>query len=55
MADKPDKLPAWIGQILCRLGLHDFQLIEEIGSFGPGGGVQKLACRRCGETMTRHG
>ena len=53
MMDEPNKMPAWIGQLLCRLSLHDYRLIEEVVGFGAGGSVQKLACRRCGKTTTR--
>jgi len=55
MAKDPDTLPAWLGRLLCRLGLHDYQVIEEVLSFGAGGQVQKVACRRCGFRTARHG
>jgi hypothetical protein len=55
MAKDPDTLPAWLGRLLCRLGLHDYQVIEEVLSFGAGGQVQKVVCRRCGYRTARHG
>ena len=55
MTDNPDTLPAWLGRLLCRLGLHDYQVIEEVLSFGAGGQVQKVVCRRCGFRTARHG
>ncbi len=33
-------LPDWIGRLLCRLGFHDYRLIEVVGAFGAGGQVQ---------------
>jgi hypothetical protein len=54
MVENSGKLPDWIGRLLCRLGIHDYQLIEEILSFGAGGQVQKVRCRRCGFLTTRN-
>ena len=34
--------PSWIGRLLCRLGFHDYRLIEVVGAFGAGGQVQKV-------------
>lgn len=48
-------LPRILSRILCVLGLHDFRLVERILSFGCEGGVEKVQCRRCGLTITRHG
>ena len=55
MAESRDKQLNWIGRLLCLLGFHDYRLIEVIGSFGAGGQVRKLECRRCGYTTTRPG
>jgi len=55
VVENRDKLPNWIDRLLCRFGFHDFRLIEVIGSFGAGGQVQKVECRRCGFATTRSG
>jgi len=54
MVENSGKPPDWIGRLLCRLGIHDYQLIEEVLSFGAGGQVQKVRCRRCGFRTTRN-
>jgi len=54
MVENSGKLSDWIGRLLCRLGIHDYQLIEEVLSFGAGGQVQKVRCRRCGFRTTRN-
>jgi hypothetical protein len=41
------------GRILCFLGLHDFKMIDASFSFGPGGSVSRVECRRCGYVTTR--
>ena len=55
VTEKRDKLPAWIGRLLCRLGLHDYRLIEVVGGFGQGGQVQKVECRCCGHITAKQG
>ena len=45
----------WIGRLLCRIGFHDYHLIEVVGAFGASGQVEKVECRRCGCTTTRSG
>ncbi len=55
MAESRESLPGWIGQLLCRFGFHDYRLIEVVGSFGAGGQVEKVECRRCGYATTRSG
>ncbi len=55
MIDIRSQLPWWIDRLLCRLGAHDFRLVEVVGGFGPGGQVQKLECRRCGCVTTKQG
>lgn len=42
-----------LGRILCVLGLHDYQVVEVDFTFGLGGGIAKLRCRRCGHETTR--
>lgn len=37
-----------LGGWLCRLGWHDFRLVESSFGFGAGSQLQKLRCRRCG-------
>ncbi len=48
-------MPAILGRILCYFGMHDFRMIDTTFGFGPGGGVSKLQCTRCGQTTTRTG
>ena len=55
MAESRDRMPNWIGRLLCRFGFHDHRLIEVIGAFGAGGQVQKVECRRCRYVTTRSG
>lgn len=50
-----NRLPRWLGRLLCLVGVHDFRLVESIGGFGAGGQVEKVECRRCGYAATRHG
>ncbi|MGI9502892.1 MAG: hypothetical protein ACR2RE_07545 [Geminicoccaceae bacterium] len=51
--DLPKSVAAYLGQLFCRIGLHDLALIEVVGGFGVGGPVEKLRCKRCGKVMTR--
>ena len=48
-------LPKILGRLLCLLGIHDFRVTEATFSFGPGGSVQKVQCKRCGLVTARHG
>lgn len=50
-----ESVPAWLGRLLCWLGVHDFRLVECTLAFGAGGRVEKVECRRCGHTTARHG
>jgi hypothetical protein len=50
-----DGSPAWLGRLLCRLGVHDYRLVECTLEFGSGGRVERVECRRCGHTTTRLG
>ncbi len=47
-------MPKILGRLLCLLGVHDFQILEVTYGFGPAGNVQRVQCRRCGLTITRH-
>lgn len=52
MQNRPSSLKNAIGSLLCKLGVHDFRILE--ASFGFGGTrVHKLECKRCGLTVTR--
>lgn len=42
-----------LGRLLCLIGIHDFRVIDATFSFGPGSGVQKVQCVRCGYVTTR--
>ncbi len=55
MAESRDRIQNWIGRLLCRFGIHDYRLIEVIGSFGASGQVEKVECHRCGYATTRSG
>ena len=55
VTEKRDKLPIWIGRLLCRLGIHDCRLVEVVGGFGQGGQVKKVECCRCGYITTKQG
>lgn len=52
--ESESNLPAFIGRILCRLGIHNFRVVDVNYSFGSGS-VQKVECRRCGAVTTRKG
>ncbi len=55
MAESGDRILNWIGRLLCRIGFHDYRLIEVVGTFGGSGQVEKVECRRCGCVTTRSG
>ena len=42
-----------IGRLLCRIGIHNFQVIEIKFGFGTGGQVEVVECDRCGYKATR--
>ena len=44
-----------LGRLLCWLGFHDYRVIDASFGFGPGGGVETVECRRCGDRVTRQG
>jgi len=43
----------FVNQLLCRIGLHDYQVVEATFGFGEAGSVEKDQCRYCGKTRTR--
>ena len=45
--------PTFLGHLLCLLGFHDFEILEVSASFGAGGGVAKVKCKRCALITTR--
>jgi hypothetical protein len=53
LRDKYAKLQEFVGRLLCRLGLHDFRVIDVTFGFGAGGSVERVECRRCGVVTTR--
>ncbi len=46
------KLPAFLGQILCWLGFHDYRVVNVTYEFGADP-VETDQCRRCGARRTR--
>lgn len=48
-------MEALLGRILCLIRLHDFRVVDASFSFGQGGAVETVECRRCGYRMTRRG
>ena len=40
-------------RLLCRLGFHNFRVIEATYGFGDAGDIEKIECRRCGVLMVR--
>jgi len=42
-----------VGRLLCRLGVHDFRVVEGTFGFGDAGNIERLECRRCGHVTTR--
>ena len=47
------KLRELVGQLLCRLGIHDFRTIDVTFGFGGGGSVERVECRRCALVTVR--
>ena len=46
-------LPDIVQDLLCRLGIHNFRVIEVNCGFSDAGNVEKVECRRCGVLMVR--
>jgi hypothetical protein len=42
-----------VENLLCRLGFHDFRVLEKTFQFGSGSGIEKVECSRCGLTVIR--
>lgn len=51
--DQQMDILAFLNWLLCRLGLHDYQLVEATFGFGDGGSVERDQCRRCGKIRLR--
>ena len=47
------KLAPFLGLLLCRLGFHNFRVLNKTFQFGEGAGIETVKCKRCGTTMTR--
>jgi hypothetical protein len=47
------KFPPLLVRLLCRLGFHDFRMINKTFGFGTAGGIETVECLRCGVTITR--
>ncbi len=45
----------FLAGLLCRLGFHDYGVVDVSFGFGAGGSVETVECRRCGQTTTRTG
>ena len=52
MPEKPEQR-RWFEQWLCRIGRHDFEIIEVSFQFADSGCVEKLRCKRCGAVIVR--
>ena len=50
-----EPMEEFLGRLLCWIGFHDFLVVGADFSFGQGGEVETVECRRCGYRMTRHG
>ncbi len=46
-------LPDVVQDLLCRIGFHNFRIIEVTHGFGDACDVEKVECRRCGVLMVR--
>ena len=49
----PVPVPEWLGELLCRAGFHDFEVLDVSFGFGPGETIEKIRCRRCQLTTAR--
>ena len=52
---EPPRLPEWLGRWLCRVGAHEYQVIDASFGFAPGETIERVECRRCGVVTTRRG
>ncbi len=46
-------LPDIVQDLLCRLGIHNFRVLEVTYGFGDACDVEKVECRRCSVLMVR--
>ena len=46
-------VPDQVGKILCKLGLHEYSVIEVKFGFGTSGKVEIVECERCKHTTSR--
>ena len=53
MDDEGIPLARRLARLLCRVGLHDFRIVEVSVGFGDGTGVVTETCQRCGLTVRR--
>ena len=59
--NRPDRdqnrlpIPPLMGRLLCRIGWHDYRILEVTSGFGGGGSVEKRECRRCQFVSVRQG
>lgn len=54
MADKQEpRSKQRFDQLLCFLGIHDFEIVEVSFTFGDSGNIEKLKCKRCNLVVTR--
>jgi hypothetical protein len=47
------RLPVPVGRLLCKLGFHDFRVLEVRFGFGHGNRIEKVQCRRCALVSVR--
>ena len=48
-------MTGFLARLLCRLGFHDYGVVDVSFGFGAGGSVETVECRRCGQRTTRRG
>ena len=48
-------MTGFLARLLCRLGFHNFGVVDVSFGFGAGGSVETVECRRCGRRTTRTG
>ncbi len=46
-------LPDIVQDLLCKLGFHNFRVIEVTYGFGDACDIEKVECRHCGVLMVR--
>jgi hypothetical protein len=53
--DAPKTLAAYLGELLCRIGIRDLRLIEMVSGFGVGGPMERFKCTRLANAVGDHG